>query len=212
MSSREHEHDGDAAVRRMADALRADVPVRPEWRDAVLAGLDTLPPPRRRGTPARLTAWIRGPWALTPLTGVAAAIGFIALGVAGTLTFLRPPAPSGTMESDNAAASQTVADVQPSVGTGQSSGGTSVRFVIVSANASRVSLVGDFNSWNPSAMPMHRLGDGGAWVRDVVLEPGRHVYAFYVDGALQVDPSAPRAAEDDFGIPSSALVVRTVNQ
>ena len=87
-----------------------------------------------------------------------------------------------------------------------------MRFVIVAATASRVSLVGDFNAWNPSAMPMRRLGDGGAWVRDVVLEPGRHVYAFYVDGALQVDPSAPRAAEDDFGIPSSALVVRNVNQ
>jgi 1,4-alpha-glucan branching enzyme len=70
-----------------------------------------------------------------------------------------------------------------------------------------VSVVGNFNGWNPTAAPMQRIDGGDAWVRDVVLESGRHVYAFVVDGAIHVDPSAPRAAEDDFGVPSSAIVV-----
>jgi hypothetical protein len=209
MSNREHEEERDAAVARLADALRADVSIRPEWREAVLREVDAMPAPQRiEGA----RSWRHRRWTLSPLTALAAAIVCVAIGVAGTLTLLRSPAPVVPSPSASGGTAQTVAGVQPSVVDGQAAGGTSVRFVIVAANASRVSLVGDFNAWNPSAMPMRRLGDGGAWVRDVVLEPGRHVYAFYVDGALQVDPSAPRAAEDDFGIPSSALVVRNVNQ
>jgi hypothetical protein len=212
MSNREHEEERDAAVARLADALRADVSIRPEWREAVLREVDAMPAPQRIAAGRRWASWRHRRWTLSPLTALAAATLCVAIGVAGTLTLLRSPALVVPSPSASGGTAQTVAGVQPSVVDGQAAGGTSVRFVIVAATASRVSLVGDFNAWNPSAMPMRRLGDGGAWVRDVVLEPGRHVYAFYVDGALQVDPSAPRAAEDDFGIPSSALVVRTVNQ
>lgn len=211
MSNREHEQEDDAAVSRLADALRADVGVRPEWRNGVLREIDAMTPPVRPGFGARVASWRRRPWVMSPLTGIAAALICVALGVAGAMAVLRPGAPDAASPVVVAAPPQATADAQPSPA-GQSSGGTSVRFVIVSANATTVALVGDFNGWNPRAMPMERLGEGGAWVRDVVLEPGRHVYAFYVDGALQVDPSAPRAAEDDFGIPSSALVVRNASQ
>jgi predicted carbohydrate-binding protein with CBM48 len=82
-----------------------------------------------------------------------------------------------------------------------------VRFVLVAPTASRVSLVGDFNRWNPAALPMRKSHDGSAWTVEVSLVPGRHVYSFMVDGDLAPDPAAPRAAEDDFGVPSSVVLV-----
>jgi hypothetical protein len=81
-----------------------------------------------------------------------------------------------------------------------------VRFSISAPAAARVSLVGDFDGWNPDALPMRRAG-ADTWTVDVRLEPGRHVFAFSVDGGLRSDPAAPRAVEDDFGVPSSVVVV-----
>ena len=84
---------------------------------------------------------------------------------------------------------------------------SAVRFAFAAPSARRVSLVGDFNRWNPSAVPMRRGPDGRTWIADVSLAPGRHVFAFAVDGGLRSDPTAPRAVEDDFGVPSSVIVV-----
>jgi hypothetical protein len=81
----------------------------------------------------------------------------------------------------------------------------SVRFVYVAPAAATVSVVGDFNQWNPTAMPLRRLGDG-TWIVDVPLGPGRYAYAFVVDGKIEVDPVAPRA-EGEFG-ENSVLMVR----
>jgi 1,4-alpha-glucan branching enzyme len=90
---------------------------------------------------------------------------------------------------------------------GETSGRSTVRFVLVAPYASRVSLVGDFNRWNPRAMPMRRSADGRAWLLDVPLAAGRHVYSFVVDGDLAPDPTAPRSGDDDFGVPSSVVLV-----
>jgi hypothetical protein len=54
---------------------------------------------------------------------------------------------------------------------------------------------------------MRRATDGRAWLLDVPLVPGRHVYSFVVDGDLTADPAAPRAGDDDFGVPSSVVLV-----
>lgn len=212
MSGRDQDREEDAVVQRLAAALRSDVAVRPEWRAAVLRAIDASPPPRRTGIGTSWSGWNRRRWQVSPIAALATAVACVAIGVAGAMALLQPVPHDPGAPIQGTVATRAVAGVRPSASADQSSGGTSVRFVIVAANASRVSLVGDFNGWNPSAMPMERSGDGGAWVREVVLEPGRHVYAFYVDGALQVDPSAPHAAEDDFGIPSSALVVRNASQ
>jgi hypothetical protein len=85
-------------------------------------------------------------------------------------------------------------------------GGDRVRFSVSAPTAKQVSLVGDFNRWNPAAVPMRR-GSSDVWVVDVRLEPGRHVFAFSIDGALRADTDAPRAVEDDFGVPGSVVVV-----
>ena len=80
-----------------------------------------------------------------------------------------------------------------------------IRFVYVAPRATRVSVVGDFNQWNPTAVPLRRLGDG-TWIADVPLTPGRYAYAFVVDGRIEVDPTAPRADDGDFGANSIVMV------
>jgi 1,4-alpha-glucan branching enzyme len=81
-----------------------------------------------------------------------------------------------------------------------------VRFELSAPRASHVALVGSFNEWNPVATPLARDASG-KWVVAVQLPRGRHVYAFVVDGDVTADPSAPRAADDDFGSPSSVVLV-----
>jgi hypothetical protein len=81
-----------------------------------------------------------------------------------------------------------------------------VHFEIDAPRARHVSLVGDFDGWNPTAMPMQR-GGNGAWAIDVQLPPGRHAFAFSVDGRLAIDPTAAISADDNFGVPSSVVVV-----
>jgi hypothetical protein len=82
-----------------------------------------------------------------------------------------------------------------------------VRFSLVAPAARRVSLVGDFNVWNAHGVAMHRAEDGHTWTVDIPLAPGRHAFAYMVDGRLRADPAAPKAVEDDFGSPSSVIVV-----
>jgi 1,4-alpha-glucan branching enzyme len=74
--------------------------------------------------------------------------------------------------------------------------------------SSRVSVVGDFNDWDPAATPLRPAGDGGTWMVELHLKPGRYHYTFLIDGRRWVsDPSEPRAAESDFGAPMSVLTV-----
>lgn len=83
-----------------------------------------------------------------------------------------------------------------------------VRFdLTLPTNASQVALVGDFNGWSETATPMVRRGRNGTWSASVPLPPGRHTYAFVVDGTRWlVDPLAPQVPDSDFG-PTNAVVV-----
>lgn len=86
--------------------------------------------------------------------------------------------------------------------------GIPVRFRLVAPGASTVAVVGDFNQWNPTALPMRRAADGRTWEIEVELTPGRYAYSFLVDGALALDPTAPRTGGDDYGTPNSVLMVK----
>src|SRR6266436_3698847 len=55
--------------------------------------------------------------------------------------------------------------------------------------AAQVSLVGDFNRWDPNATPMVRQPDG-RWTASLELTHGYHEYVFLVDGELVLDPKA----------------------
>ena len=47
--------------------------------------------------------------------------------------------------------------------------------------ANQVSIIGDFNNWNPDATPMIRQPDGH-WMVSLELTHGYHQYVFLVDG------------------------------
>jgi hypothetical protein len=76
------------------------------------------------------------------------------------------------------------------------------------ASATQVSVVGDFNDWDVQAAPM--VLEQGVWSATVTMPPGRHVYAFVVNGDRWIaDPRAARAADADFGRPGSVIIVQT---
>ena len=78
----------------------------------------------------------------------------------------------------------------------------------LNAPASQVVVVGDFNDWDPDATPLRPGNEGGTWRVELRLPPGRYRYTFLVDGRRWVpDPAEPRAADDDFGAPTSVLTV-----
>ena len=81
-----------------------------------------------------------------------------------------------------------------------------VNFICVAPQAQSVSLVGDFNKWNPAANPMKRMPDG-AWLLMVELAHGHHRYAFLVDGNLTLDPRAQGVTRNDEGERVSLLPV-----
>jgi hypothetical protein len=83
----------------------------------------------------------------------------------------------------------------------------SVEFVLRTAADSTVTLVGDFNDWDPRATPLRPTSDS-LWSVVVPLRPGRYRYTFVVDGTRwRRDPAAPRALEEDFGTPTSVITV-----
>jgi 1,4-alpha-glucan branching enzyme len=81
-----------------------------------------------------------------------------------------------------------------------------VNFICNAPEARSVSLVGDFNRWNPSALPMKRTPDG-AWFLTVELNHGHHRYAFLVDGLLVLDPRAHGITRNDAGARVSLMPV-----
>jgi len=63
--------------------------------------------------------------------------------------------------------------------------------------ATTVSVVGDWNGWDPSAAPLYRRGD--RFEATYSLPPGRHEYAVSVDGVVQPPRDALGYVDDGFG-------------
>lgn len=165
------------------DLLREAPPVRPEWRSELLRRAEAATEPKQ----ARRVS-VSMPWALA--AGLACAL----VG-AGAVTLLRTsPAPAPMVSQREVAPPQAV--LLP------------VRFSLNAPDAARVSIVGDFNNWNPSTLPMRRSADGRVWEVEVRLPLGRYNYSFMVDGRLARDPDAPSTTDDGFGTPNSVLMVR----
>ena len=141
---------------------------------------------------------------VSPLAGVAALAAAVLLMVLG----LR----AGRPEPVTMAAGQSQVPVTPVADTPRSADlvprPSLVQFILVAPAAREVSLVGDFNDWQVGSAPLRAAAAGGVWTIEVPLAPGRHRYAFVVDGSRWLpDPAAPRAAGDDFGTPSSVVTV-----
>jgi hypothetical protein len=174
----------DDLLKREIAALRHPVPVRDEWRAAVLRDVAAAPLPIRESV-----ARAERRWSIRPIMAVAAAIAILTIGVAAGAFFARVPS----------------AELANAVEDGRDL--TTVRFVIVAPSARQVSLVGDFNGWNVAANPMRESRDGQSWILEVPLTPGRHTYAFVVDGDVLRDPTAPSVVDDDFGVRNSVIFV-----
>lgn len=71
-----------------------------------------------------------------------------------------------------------------------------VNFICRAPEARAVSLVGDFNGWNPAAHPM-KQGPDRSWTVQVEIKRGHHRYAFHVDGVLTLDPNAMGVTRND---------------
>jgi hypothetical protein len=86
-----------------------------------------------------------------------------------------------------------------------------VQFVLVAPDAKKVAVVGDFNGWDASHADFQaKHSGGGVWSVTAPVPVGHHRYSFVIDDSLWVaDPIAPRAADNDFGLPNSAIVVQS---
>ena len=177
----ERDSDDTRWAARVADAYRRTPPPRPEARERLDRALAREAVAVRRN-PARV---MRSLAALA----AAVAVGFVLgrLGAPG-----RDPSVSAPPATDTRVAE----------------GASVVQFVLVAPQASRVSVVGDFNGWDAQATPMDRAEGGTMWVAHVRVPAGRHVYAFVMDGERWVsDPLAPLAPANEFGFRNSVLVV-----
>lgn len=71
-----------------------------------------------------------------------------------------------------------------------------INFFCLAPSAKSVSLVGDFNGWNPESHPLRQAPDK-SWQLMLELRHGHHRYAFIVDGVLTLDPRAQGITRND---------------
>ena len=87
-------------------------------------------------------------------------------------------------------------------------GARDVDVVFVAPAAATVSVVGDFNGWDPRRNPMTRGAEREAWRARLVLPPGVYQYSFVVDGTVwEKDPQAKNFLADGFGGENSVIIV-----
>jgi 1,4-alpha-glucan branching enzyme len=82
-----------------------------------------------------------------------------------------------------------------------------VRFQLAAPNAHTVALVGDFNDWSRDAIILQPADKPGVWTASVPLKPGRHEYAFVVDGKRWVPDPYANTHTDEFNVESSIVHV-----
>lgn len=142
---------------------------------------------RRQATPQRRSWWLTGRvYVASPLATFAMAAGIALVAAVSTFAVARGGGPA------------TIASRPDTV--------EFVRFVFVDSTARTVSIVGDFNEWRPDRTPLV-APKPGVWSVSLPLSPGRHEYAFIVDGKRWVvDPASIRSS-DEFGTESSVLLV-----
>jgi RNA polymerase sigma factor (sigma-70 family) len=186
-----------------AAALRAVPDVAPDALARATAAALAAHGAARAGAPARPRA--ARPWRAAGLAALAAGV-LLAVGVWGGRSRgvgARPAssadvatgAPRRAGPAVPASATTAALDDTPRL----------VRFRLDAPGARRVTVVGDFNRWDPAATPLTPAS--GGWAADVALAPGRHAYAFVVDGRRVLDPAVPPERDPDFGGAHSVTVV-----
>jgi hypothetical protein len=191
----------DELIERVAGALKP----LPRQNARAMAQILVAVRARRAQAPSRLTLvleWMRQPTVSVAsaalLAAAALAIGFVTRGALSTPDERVMPTaalPSASVPAITAANAPNEVRAVP------------VPITFDAAGAKSVSIVGDFNDWDGTASPLTRFGANGPWTATVKVMPGRHLYAFMVDGKLVVDPRAPHTRDLDFGGDASVLMV-----
>ena len=71
-----------------------------------------------------------------------------------------------------------------------------INFRYFESNVKSVTIMGDFNNWNPTANSMEKHFDG-SWVAKIPLHHGHHHYVFVADGKHILDPNANGVGRDE---------------
>ena len=82
-----------------------------------------------------------------------------------------------------------------------------VYFAVWAPNARSVSVIGDFNQWNPQVNRMTKAKDGSFRAR-MKLPPGEFQYKFVVDGMWFSDPAAQAQVINQHGSLNSVIQVK----
>jgi hypothetical protein len=180
---------GDDVLERVVDELRRPLRVNSALFDARVMDEVLRAPSGWRERIASLTR--PRTFRVSPLMALAAGLLF-AVTVVGSVLYVMPTSPESAPRA--LAPATTSSPI--------------VQFGFVAPHASSVALVGDFNNWDPQATPLRAASTGGVWSVEIPVQPGRHLYAFVVNGTVwRPDPAAPKATGEDFGEPNSALTV-----
>ena len=83
----------------------------------------------------------------------------------------------------------------------------SVTFELPGVQAETVSVVGDFNNWEPANGAMKRRKDG-VWTKAIRLAPGTYRFRYVVEGDQWLnDPAADGYEPSGFGQDNSILIL-----
>ena len=142
-------------------------------------------------------------WSAIGMAAAAAVVGFVARGQWRTSDERTPVAASVA-----AAPTAPTATLQTTASSELESKPILQQFVFDNARARRVSVVGDFNTWNPTSAVMRRSSNVGLWSVIIPISPGRHIYGFMVDDSVfTLDPRAPKVRDADLGTEGSVVIV-----
>jgi 1,4-alpha-glucan branching enzyme len=144
--------------------------------------------------------------AVSGLGAAAVAVAALLVGFVTRGNFVDRPPEAPTTASGMATGEFPVQYATATSGAAAAEAAVPTQFVF-DGKAKSVSLVGEFNGWAQGTTPLTRL-ENGLWTVTVPLAPGRHVYAFVIDGTLVVaDPRAPKAGDADYGQEGSVVMV-----
>lgn len=188
--------DDDLKIRNIARELRQPVPVSSSLDARIMRAVRELPRHAQATLWSRLTAPRRV--TIMPLSWgmLAASVAVFALLGAAHL-----------YQDVHRAAAPIAKALFPKTDKAQPA--QRVQFVLVAPDAKKVAVVGDFNGWDASHIEFQaQHTGGGVWSVTAPVPVGHHRYSFVVDDSMWVaDPIAPRAADNDYGLPNSAIVV-----
>jgi hypothetical protein len=176
----------DELINRIGAGLRVVAPLDERFDARVMAEIASLPQPVPGGI-AAVSQWLRRPLNLrvSPLAGLAAAAA-----LAAVLVWNRQPESASRRD-----------------GTGRCSGVLLARHGSTLGGLRARAGVRDVGRRRNDGCH-HAAPHGWRWSVALRLVPGRHRYAFVLDGVRWIaDPLAPPAPDDDFGSPGSVVTV-----